>query len=215
MISNRITIIISASLIALAVGAGFLVAVHLPPEIISHWDSLGRPNGHLVKVYGLAFIPSLAVVLLVLYLLLGSESGEVSKTKSSQTEFNLFALSVFGFLVYLYFLILAWNLHPYSFSVIQALIPAFAVLVFALGHLVRTIKLKLGSNGSPAGTWREKLLWLKFCRLTGRILQVLALVLLTGLFYPDQIFIVFSTLLLVAVVALGLYFFFVTKKIGF
>ncbi|MDD5109682.1 MAG: SdpI family protein [Patescibacteria group bacterium] len=175
--------IIAAVIIVVASYATWLVYPRLPDRLASHWGINGQVDGYLPKFWGAAIMPLIAVALLILLAVLPRIDPQKENIKKIRGYFDGFLVTIFLFLAYLQFLVIAWNLN-YHLNIVRWMIPAMAVLFGVTGLLIGhvepnwTIGIRTPWSLSSATVWR------KTHALGGRLFYVAAVVMLGGMIYP-------------------------------
>ncbi|OIO65601.1 hypothetical protein COY28_03990 [Candidatus Woesearchaeota archaeon CG_4_10_14_0_2_um_filter_57_5] len=110
----------------------------LPSRMDTHWDAQGAANGASGKAFGSWLSPILALVMLALFAVIPRIDPLQKNMRRYQGQYWLLVLLITGYLAYMQALILAWNLgHRFVFT--TALMPAFALLFFGIGSLIRDV----------------------------------------------------------------------------
>lgn len=112
---------------------------HLPPNVISHWDANGQPNGTMPRAIAVSFVPMLMLVLMGLFFVLPGAEPNPSARNDARHLGDQFSVTLLLFLGYVHLLSLVWNLGA-SFSFTRWLTPALAFLFIDIGRLLRHAK---------------------------------------------------------------------------
>ncbi|MGZ3618845.1 MAG: DUF1648 domain-containing protein, partial [Ktedonobacteraceae bacterium] len=70
--STRLTLIITLTLILVAIAFSLAVYNRLPDPMASHWDINDQVNGHISRFWGAFLMPVLSISMLGLFLLIPS-----------------------------------------------------------------------------------------------------------------------------------------------
>jgi uncharacterized membrane protein len=194
-----ISVIILASLLA-----AFLYYPSLPSVMATHWDGNGNPNGYMQKGAGAFLIPILLSFLFVLFALLPRFDKKLQDSKETQKYYYEFITVVFLFLVYIHSLVLVWNLMPFSFDLVQFMIPGFAALIYFMGYAIGHAKQNYTMGIRLPPTLSNEKVWDKTHRLGSLLFKISAAISLMGMLLPNYSFfiligsIIISTIICVA-----------------
>ncbi|MGI5840973.1 MAG: SdpI family protein [Patescibacteria group bacterium] len=184
----------------------FIVALYFYPKapdtMATHWGIGGQANGYSSKAFALFFMPVLSLILLAPLLLLPSIDPYKSNLKRFSKYFYNFINLLYIFLFYLYSLTIIWNLNT-RFNLIQALVPAFAILFYYSGVLLGRAQRNWFVGIRTPWTLINEKVWDSTHRLASKLFKLTSLISLLGLIVPKFAFI----LLVVPVVLVSFYLF--------
>lgn len=138
--NTRTTIMIGLILIAVATLVGVALWNQLPDPMASHWDANDQVNGYMSKFWGVFLMPLLTTGLFLFFLAIPNIDPLKANIAQFRDVFNLFIVLFVGFMVYIYFLTLLWNLGYTGFNMSEAMLPALGILFFFVGYLMRKAK---------------------------------------------------------------------------
>ena len=138
--SIRTTIIVVLILLIAATAVGLALWNRLPDPMASHWDENDHVNGYMSKFWGVFLMPLITLGMLVLFLLIPNIDPLKANIAQFRDVFNLFIAIIVGFMVYVYFLTLRWNLGYTNLGIGRAMLPALGLLLFFVGYLMRKSK---------------------------------------------------------------------------
>jgi uncharacterized membrane protein len=138
--TTRLTTIIVLVLIVGATIAGAMLWNQLPDQMASHWDVNDQVNGYMSKFWGVFLMPLITVVLFLLFLLIPNIDPLKANIAEFRGTFNLFIAFIIGFMVYIHFLTLRWNLGYTNLGIGKAMLPAMGLLFFIIGSMLRKAK---------------------------------------------------------------------------
>ena len=179
----RITIVLMLALVLLLFVASALVYARLPPMVASHWDAAGRVNGYLPRFVGVFLFPLLTVVVLGILLLIPVIDPLKANIRKFLPAYDAFVIVFLAFMLYLHLLILSWNLGI-GFNLLRWLIPAFAILFFAVGALCERTKRNWTIGIRTPWTISDDKVWARTHMLGGKLFKVAAVLVLLGMFFP-------------------------------
>src|SRR5215213_8895419 len=138
--NTRTTVIVVLILLVAATIVGIALWNRLPDPMASHWNENDQVNGYMSKFWGVFLMPLITLGMLVLFLLIPNIDPLKANIAQFRDVFNLFIALIVGFMVYVYFITLRWNLGYTSLGVGKAMLPALGILVILLGYLMRKSK---------------------------------------------------------------------------
>ena len=138
--STRTTIIVVSILIIASTLVGIALWPRLPDPMASHWDANDQVNGYMSKFWGVFLMPLMTAGLVLFFLAIPHIDPLKANIAQFRDTFNLFIILFVGFMVYIYFLTLLWNLGYTDFNMSNAMLPALCVLYFFIGYMLRKAK---------------------------------------------------------------------------
>jgi uncharacterized membrane protein len=138
--NTRTTIIVGLIMIVLATLVGLALWNRLPDPMASHWDANDQVNGYMSKFWGVFLMPLMTAGLFLLFIAIPNIDPLKANIARFREAFNLFIVLFVGFMVYIYFLTLLWNLGNTGFNMSEAMLPALGLLFFFIGSLMRKTK---------------------------------------------------------------------------
>jgi uncharacterized membrane protein len=114
--------------------------------------------------------------------------------------YDWFIVFFTGYLLYLYVLTLLWNLGA-RFDFMVLMVPAIAILLFAVGLLVERARRNYFIGIRTPWTLASDEVWARTHRLGGKLFKIAAILTLPGIFWPGlAIWFIAAPVLLVTVV---------------
>lgn len=108
---------------------------YLPDEIVTHWNGQQMPDSTMPRIWGIFMIPLISFGILSVFVLFPKIDPLKENFSHFKKVYNLFLLTIVGFLTYLHFLILLWNAGT-TFNITQALLPGLSVLLIVTGVFI-------------------------------------------------------------------------------
>ena len=138
--STRTTMIVVIVMIAAATLVGLALWDRLPDPMASHWDVNDQVDGTMSKFWGVFLMPLMTAGLVLFFFAIPRIDPLRVNIAAFREAFNLFIVLFVGFMAYIYFLTLLWNLGYTGFNMSEAMLPALGVLFFFTGYLLRRSK---------------------------------------------------------------------------
>jgi len=185
---RKIYALISA-IILLSLLISFLYYPGLPSLMVTHWNAGGNPNGYMPKEAGAFLIPILLAFLSLLFIFLPRFDKKLQDSKETQKYYYEFVVVIFLFMVYIHSIVLAWNAAPFSFDLVQLMVPGFAALLYFLGYAIGHAKQNYTIGIRLPPTLSNEKVWDRTHRLGASLFKASAAISLIGLLLPSYAFI--------------------------
>ncbi len=114
--STRTTMIVVSILIIGSTLVGIALWPRLPDPMASHWDASDQVNGYMSRFWGVFLMPVMTAGLFLFFLAIPNIDPLKANIAQFRETFNLFIVLFVGFMVYIYFLTLLWNLGYTGFQ---------------------------------------------------------------------------------------------------
>jgi len=178
----------SRALALFLVVLSFIIAVYeypsMPERMASHWNYKGEIDGYMPKLWGLFLMPVLSLVLLVFFFLIPGIDPLKQNIKEFIGYYDGFILAFTAFLFYLFVLTILLN-QGYGFNMTQSLSPAFGMLFYYLGILMKNAKRNWFVGIRTPWTMSSDVVWEKTHTLGGKLFKLSGLIALVGVFSAD------------------------------
>lgn len=182
--SSAITKIILLACIAATALVGIFLYSSLPDQVASHWNAAGEANGSTSKFWGVFLFPLMMTGLFGLYFVIPRIDPLKGNIEAFVKHYNAFWVLMFVFFTYIFGLSMAWNLgHRFNFTV--AMVPAMAVLMYAIGAVTENSKRNWFMGIRTPWTLSSDIVWEKTHKLGGKLFKIAAAISLLGLFFHD------------------------------
>jgi uncharacterized membrane protein len=205
---------ILAAIIALIM-LSFLLGLYLYPEMpeqmASHWDAQGRVNGYMDRFWGLFLMPIMSAGLFLLFIFIPLIDPLKENIDKFRNQYERFILLIMMFFLYIYLLTLIWNLGM-RFDMVQMLIPAMALLFFYAGILISNAKRNWFIGIRTPWTLSSDVVWDKTHLIGGKLFKIAALLVLLGLIFPKQAFLLLLAPIILASIYAVVYSYVVYKQ---
>jgi uncharacterized membrane protein len=166
--------------------AGFIVYPQLPVVFVSHWNWAGQSNGTMNKFWGVFIVPLMMLIIAGVWALLPHIDPIAPGFIGFRKVYNYFFLLIFAFLAYLYVLTLGVNLGL-QIQLTTLLLPALAVLIFAIGALFPHLKRNWFIGIRTPWTISNDIVWNKTHKLGGWLFEIASLFILAAVFLPQTV----------------------------
>jgi uncharacterized membrane protein len=180
MRNSEVTIII---IILLSFIIGALSYSQMPESMASHWNAVGEVDGYMPKFWGLFLLPLIIILLFFLLILVPRIDPLKANIEKFRVHYDSFSIVLVLFFFYIYILTLLWNLGI-TFSLIQFLTPAFAVLLYYSAVITENSKRNWFIGIQTPWTMSSERVWNKTNKLGGKLFKVAAVIALLGIFLP-------------------------------
>jgi len=165
------------------VGAA-LIYPSLPERIASHWGINNEVNGYMGKFWGVFLVPILMLAFYFLFLIIPHIDPKKQNIEKFEKYFDIFVLVFMFFMAYIFGLTLLWNLG-YRFILIQFMAPAFAMLFYVVGIMIKHAEPNWSIGIRTPWTLSSEDVWHKTHERGGKLFQIVAVFSLLGIVLPQ------------------------------
>ncbi len=169
-------------LLFFAVGGYFYP--QMPERMASHWNARGEVDGYMSKFWGLFLMPFISLGLSAFLLMIPKIDPLKANIEKFKKYYYGFMILLLIFLLYLYLLTILWNLGL-GFNMLQLLAPAFGILYYFCGVLIKKSKRNYFIGIRTPWTLSSEKVWDKTHFIGGRLFKAAGLVALLGVFFPS------------------------------
>ncbi len=181
------------------VATGALVYPTLPAMVASHWGAGGQVNGTMSKLWGVALLPIIMLVCIILWAVVPKIDPLAPSMKGFRYVYDFIFFLIVAFFAYVYALTLLANLGIH-FNMTTALLPALAALIAILGALLPRLKRNWFVGIRTPWTISSDRVWNKTHLLGRTLFEVAALCILAAAFTPPPLALALSIIPLLAAV---------------
>ncbi len=207
---KRYTVVIGL-LVILSFALAVIFYPQMPERMASHWDAAGNVNGYTSKFWGLLSLPLMQLLLAALFLVIPKIDPLKDNIEKFRNYFYGFAIIVLAFMLYIFSLIIAWNLGL-GFNMTQLMAPAMGILFFCTGFLISKAKRNWFIGIRTPWTLSDEKVWDKTHVLGGKLFKIAGIIAVLGVFFPKYTFLfVIIPVLSVAVFSV-IYSYFVYRR---
>ena len=198
-------------------GLSFVLGIYLyplmPNSMVSHWGLYGEPNGYSSKFVGLFLMPIVSFVMYLLFLFLPKIDPLKENIKKFKNYFDLFILTLIGFLFYIYLLTIFWNLG-FQYNFVMFITLPFAILYYLIGILLEKTKRNWFVGIRTPWTLSSDIVWDKTHKLGSMLFKMMGGVVLLGLVFTEISFYLVVIPILLVSLFLSVYSYYIFRKNG-
>ena len=176
--------LLGAAIIAVTGLAGVALMGRLPEQVAIHFGPSGQPDNYVGKLLALALIPALQAVMLAMFAILPRIDPLGENIQKFGDMYNWLVLVIIGFLGYIHGVVLLWNIG-YEFAVMQAVVPAIAVLYYFIGMVMERAEQNWFVGIRTPWTLSNEEVWQNTHALGGTLFKIAAVIALGGLVLPQ------------------------------
>lgn len=179
---TKTTIILVLTFIVIGLVAGLLLWDQLPEQMASHWNANDEVDGFTTKFWGVFLMPLITLGMFGLFLILPNIDPLKANIAQFRPIFNLFIVLMIGFMLYIHAISLIWNLGYQNIKFSTALLPAFGVLFFFIGYLLKQAKRNFFIGIRTPWTLSSDTVWDKTHQLGGNLFMLVGILAFVGSF---------------------------------
>ena len=177
----------SEILILIIILISFVVGIYfypqVPQKIASHWNIHGEVDGYLPKFWGLFLLPMILVIMFLLFVLIPRIDPLKENIEKFRKYFDWFIIIIVLFLCYLYALVILWSFGS-RFNMAEMLAPAFAVIFYFSGVLIKNAKRNWFIGIRTPWTLSNEIVWEKTHKIGGKLFKISGIIAFIGTFFP-------------------------------
>ncbi len=181
------TEIIPIVLIVISIVTSFYFYANFPDQVPTHWNFAGEIDDYSSKEFGAFGLVTIIVGLYVMFLLLPYLDPRKQNYQKFIKTYHIFKGAIIAFMVLIYFYSgLAGLGYPVSIGVV---VPATVGLLFIImGNYMAKIKTNWFIGIRTPWTLSNEEVWNKTHRVGGKVFIALGLIMISGIFFPAQIY---------------------------
>jgi len=179
--------LVASGIILLTFATGIYFYNQLPDMIASHWNSQGQVNGYMSKFWGLFLVPSISIILFLLFIFIPKIDPLKSNIKKFRKHYDNFVLLIIGLMFYLQFITILWNIGI-MFDIVRLLSPALAVIFYYCGVMLENAKRNWFIGIRTPWTLSSGRVWEKTNKLGGKMFKIVGIVFVFGILFSGVIF---------------------------
>jgi uncharacterized membrane protein len=181
---RKMEIVNLAAIVIVFAVAAYLYPL-LPARVASHWDINGQVNGYMGRFWGAFFVPVLTLGLYILFIFVPRIDPKKENIEKFRSSFDAFVSLFLLFMFYIYALTILWA-FGHIFNMSQLMIPAFALLIFAMSVLVKNAEPNWSIGIRTPWTLSSEVVWRKTHAFGNKLFALAAILTLLGIFFPGQ-----------------------------
>jgi uncharacterized membrane protein len=164
-------------------GVGLCFYGQMPQTVASHWNDRGEVNGYMSKFWGAFLMPIVSLGMLLLFIFIPKLDPLKENVEKFRKYFDIFIILITLFFLYVYLLTIFWNLGQ-RFSLIGFMAPAFAVLFYWTGVLIKNSKRNYFIGIRTPWTLQSDEVWDKTHKLGGSLFKAAGFICLLAVLFP-------------------------------
>lgn len=196
--------------------AAFFTAIYfqplMPAKMASHWDWQGNVDGYMNKDWALFFFPFLMVILNLLFYFIPKIDPRKENIEKFWGSYDAFIVVFNIFMLYLYSMTIVWNMGI-NVNMNAALMPAFALLFYFAGDLIKNAKMNYTIGIRLPWTLANETVWNKTHKVGEKLFKLTALFTFLGAFFSQYAFWFLFVPLIASVVYLFVYSYLEYQKV--
>ena len=197
---GKVTYIFLIGIILISIILGVIAYPRLPDDIASHWNQKGVVDDYMPKEVGVFLVPLILIILFLFYLIIPKVDPLKKNIVKFRLQFDAFIVLIFLFLLYILMLLILYNLGA-NFNFSKFMIPAFAVIIYSAGILIKKSKKNWFIGIKTPWTLHNDMIWNKTHRLGSILFKVSGIIIFIGLFLYDYAYtFFFITIVLAAII---------------
>jgi len=169
--SNKTSVIISFSLIVIALLVGLVLYSRLPDPMPSHWNAAGEIDGYMSKFWGIFLMPIITVVLVPLFLVIPLIDPLKANIAKFRGVFNWFIVVFVTYMLFVYALTLSAALG-YQFNMTVMLLPVVGLLFIGVGYMMSKAKRNFFIGIRTPWTLSSETVWDETHKLGGKLFMI-------------------------------------------
>lgn len=196
--------IVSTLIVAASYVVAILIYPYLPDLSATHWNARGDVNGYMPKFWAAFILPMICTVILALLLIFPRIDPKKENIEKFRKYFDFFIVVIFLFFLYTQALMLWANLGG-NFDMSRAIIPALAVIFYAVGVLIGKAKMNYSIGIRTPWTLSNEVVWSKTHRLGSAFFKAAGILCLLGIFLSNLAFYIIIGCVILSVLVLFVY----------
>lgn len=181
---SRRQLLAEAAVVAATALLGVAFLEQLPAEVAIHFGSEGQPDDFVSRPVALALLPAMQAGMIALFAVLPRLDPLGENVAAFGRAYDAFALVLLGYLGYVHALVVLWNVGT-QVPVLQALVPAIAVLYYAVGALAENAEQNWFVGFRTPWTLSNEEVWADTHAVAGKLMRAAAVLTLGGLALPE------------------------------
>jgi uncharacterized membrane protein len=209
--NTRNTVLITLVLAGLAFLAGAALYPQMGTVMAIHWGPAGNADGFGGRFEGLFLLPIIALGATLLMLGLPLIDPLKYNIEKFRRDYNLFVVFMSAFFYYVHTLTILYN-FGLTFSMTTFLMPAFALLLFFTGRMLKRARRNYFIGIRTPWTLSSDVVWDRTHRFGGTAFQVAGAFSLIGMLFPPVAFLFLMVPMLTAAFLVIVYSYLVFRQ---
>ena len=182
---KKLDLILIAVIVASFVLAAYFYPL-MPEQVASHWNSAGKVDSFMPKLWGAFLMPVMLAGLFVLFKVIPKIDPLKANIELFRKYYEVLVTLLISFLFYVYLLTLAWTMGQ-KFNMTSAIMPAIGILFYGIGVVLETTKRNWFIGIRTPWTLSSDAVWEKTHKLGSKLFKAIAIIAFLSLFFPGQL----------------------------
>ena len=178
---SRIALLSAIVVLLMFITAFYFYSIS-PARIATHWNAAGEVDGYMDKIW-IFLLPVVSLFLFLLLVYLPRLDPLHKNYKYFQKYYDGFILLLVLFMSFIFLLTSFWNF--FQFNMIQLMMPAFAVLFFYLGIMMKHTRRNWFVGIRTPWTISSDRVWNETHRLGGNLFIISGVIAVLGVIFPS------------------------------
>ena len=198
--NSRQRLSVAGVLVLLSAVVSALAWPELPAEMVTHWNAAGDPDGTMSKPLGLAFVPGITALTVLLFLLIPRIDPLRENITQFRAEYDWFIVVFTAYMTLVHAGVVAFNLG-YEFDFLALVLVGLAGLFYYVGYLLDRAERNWFVGIRTPWTMSSETVWDRTQAFGARLFKAVAVLSLVGVLFGDlAIYFVVGPVLAVAAV---------------
>lgn len=204
--------IIIIGLILISFIIGIYLYPQMPDKMASHWNAQDQVDDYMSKFWALFLMPIVTVAMFLLFIFIPKIDPLKKNIEKFRNYYNNLMVLIIIYMFYIYLLTIFYNLG-FRFSMTQALIPAFGILFFYIGSIMKKLKRNWFIGIRTPWTLSNDNVWKKTHLLGGKLFMACGLLAFAGIFFPNYLIWIMVVPIIVVSLFAAVYSYFEFQKV--
>jgi len=180
----RKPVLIGLAIVMASLAIGIWLYPQLPESVAIHWNALGEAEGFAPRIWAVTLVPFISLSILGLFWLIPRIDPLRKNIEGFRPYYEGMIVVIMLFLLYIHAISLALNIL--EFNIMQALSPAFGMLLYYMGIVVGKARRNWFIGIRMPWTLSSEAVWNRTHKLGGRLFKTAGLIALLGAVFPGH-----------------------------
>ncbi|MCL4405563.1 SdpI family protein [Patescibacteria group bacterium] len=184
----------------------------LPNNIVSHWNSIGQPNGYMPRSLGSFTLPVISLFILLIFTLIPYIDPLKANIKEFIGYYHGFMIVFMIFMLSIQLQVMLWNTGVQVATSIVAPAVAFGILLFYAGIMTEHTKRNWFIGVRTPWTISNDQVWEKTNRLGGKLFKLCGIIAAIGAIFGMYAILLIAVPIIASAVFLVIYSYILFSK---